>query len=452
MNKAQIKLELDDLLTIDNTVYHVAEHPALPGVPYIQRGARGFVIQLKSPGPDRYALKYFKIKYRVPELVSIGKALRQYADLPGLRAAYRTVFTTKTHPDLIRKYPALEYGVLMPWLPGNTWFDVITKRAPLSPLESLQLAQQTGRVLASLEEKGLAHCDIAGANVMVERHENRVELVDIEEMHGSGLPRPVELPAGQEGYQHQSSAANGQWSAEGDRFGGAVLIAEILGWHSAKIRDNSADEHYFAATEVQKPDSPRFGLLQELLRTDYSPEVADTFEAAWRSTSLTDCPPLKTWRAVLDKLDTSQLSPAPITSAVVSGRRSLLPNTAPVTSAPIATRLCPRCGAQNTLNAEFCQKCHYYLKGEQRPAHATTPSPNVPVVTTAIPAANNTPTPPIGVPPPEIVSARRMVAPGQSGQVIPTPEPTSTPDGRWIVLAIVIGFVITLLIFALLPH
>src|SRR5579871_6032592 len=104
MNKAQIRLELNQLLTIDNVVYHVAEHPTLPGVPYIQRGARGFVIQLQAPDKKRFALKYFKLKYRVPELATIGRALRRYADLPGLRAADRTVFTTQTHPTLIRDY------------------------------------------------------------------------------------------------------------------------------------------------------------------------------------------------------------------------------------------------------------------------------------------------------------------------------------------------------------
>ncbi len=453
MNKAQIKVELNDLITIDNTVYHVAEHPALPGVPYVQRGARGFVIQLKSPGPDRFALKYFKLKYRVPELVGIGKALRQYADLPGLRAAYRTVFTAPTHPELIRKYPALEYGVLMPWLPGMTWFDVISRRAPLAPLESLQLAQQTGRILATLEAQGLAHCDIAGANVMVERAAKRVELVDIEEMHGPGLPRPVELPAGQEGYQHQSSATNGQWSAEGDRFGGAVLIAEMLGWQSAKIRDNSADEHYFAATEMQQADSPRYKLLQEVLRAEYAPEVADVFETAWRSPTLADCPPLTTWRDTLDRLDASQKSPAPITSAVVSGRRSLLPTTAasPTMPVPVAVKLCPRCGAQNSVSAEFCQKCHFYLRGEQRPARTPLSPANSSQQPTIGPASQ--PMTLSNTPPPEIVSARRLVAPGQPGQTVPTttPEPSGS-DGRWIIAALVIGFIITLLIFALLPH
>jgi len=106
----------------------------------VQRGARGFVIQLKAPNRERFALKYFKVKYRVPELAEVGKMLRQYAGLPGLRAANRIVFTLQSHPQLVRKYPPLEYGTLMPWLPGVTWFDVIVRRVPLTPRESLQLA------------------------------------------------------------------------------------------------------------------------------------------------------------------------------------------------------------------------------------------------------------------------------------------------------------------------
>src|SRR5436190_17781613 len=120
MSRAQIKVDAGDAITIEGITYRVAEHPALPGIPYVQRGARGFVIQLIAPNGDRMALKYFKLKYRVPALVSVAEALKKYGTLPGLRAAQRTVFTRATHSELLSRYPALEYGVLMPWLPGVT--------------------------------------------------------------------------------------------------------------------------------------------------------------------------------------------------------------------------------------------------------------------------------------------------------------------------------------------
>jgi len=473
MNKAQIKLELNELITIDNIVYQVAEHPALPGVPYIQRGARGFVIQLKAPNSERFALKYFKIKYRVSELVSIGRTLRQFADLPGLRAAYRTIFTVETHVSLIRRYPALEYGVLMPWLPGMTWFDVMTKKMPLAPLESVKLAQQAAKILAGLEANGLAHCDIAGANVMIDRRTNRVELVDIEEMHGAGLPRPVELPAGQQGYQHRASANEGQWREDGDRFGGAILISEMLAWHSNRMRDNSADEHFFAAAEVQQPDTPRFRLMFDYLRSEYSPELAEAFERAWRSAALSECPPLSLWSSLLDQLDTVKLAPAapaPRTNEVISGRRQLVapppiqvPTTIPeldvsvtdtpvspaapvlpAPSVPTATKLCPRCGAANLVGAEFCVKCHYYLKGEQRPARgAMRPMPGQPAKPggSANSPANYMASGNISK---EVIASRRTV---DGKPIAPPPEPNI--ESKWVMIAVVVGVVLMLLIFAL---
>lgn len=470
MNKAQIKLELNEPLVIDNVTYHVAEHPALPGVPYIQRGARGFVVQLISPGVERFALKYFKLKYRVPELVTVGKALHKFARLPGLRAASRTVFTAQTHPNLIRSYPALDYGMLMPWIPGTTWFDIITRRVALAPYESVRLAQTAAHVLATLEANGLAHCDIAGANVMVERAAGLVELVDIEEMHGPGLPRPVELPAGQEGYQHRTSANDGQWTVQGDRFGGAVLLAEMLTWHNEDIRGHSADEHYFAASEMQQPDSPRYKLLYDILRSDYTLEIAAQFETAWHSAKLRDCPPLSAWQSALGKLDPSKLATRPIGASpsnsgngIVSGRRALIPGTpsnSPAGEMPtplhvrVPMKLCPRCGAQNPLNAEFCSNCHYYLRGSQRTAAnqaAAKPDREQRSV------AHQPSQPPITLPPssaPPLISARRMVGSGQSGQIIPTsgPPPNEQGDGRGIILALIVGVLIAILFLALLAH
>ncbi len=107
MSRAQVKFEANESIRIGHTLYRVAEHPALPGIPYVQRGARGFVIQLVAPDGERMALKYFKLKYRVPALVKVTEALKQYADMPGLRAARRTVFTSLTHGDLLARYPAL---------------------------------------------------------------------------------------------------------------------------------------------------------------------------------------------------------------------------------------------------------------------------------------------------------------------------------------------------------
>ncbi len=478
MSRAQIKVDVGDTLTIEGTAYRVAEHPALPGIPYVQRGARGFVIQLIASNGERMALKYFKLRYRVPELVDIMEALKQYADLPGLRAARRTVFTKATHPDLLVRYPALEYGVLMPWLPGVTWYDVVTTKTPLAPRDSLKIAQATSTILATLESRGLAHCDIAGANVMVERKTAQIELVDIEEMYGLALPQPVDLPAGQDGYQHRTSRAQGQWNAEGDRFGAAVLLAEMLGWADGRVRQNSADEHYFSAAEMQDSDSPRYRLLSEVLRDEYASPVAEAFEQAWHSVTLADCPPISVWRDTLATLQVEAKSPQPMTSPVVVGRRSVggtQPANANAERPPDrlhleGTRLCRNCGAQNAATDSFCKRCGFYIgTGVRRPpqpivqpADSQATASNSPIATRTQPAAvsNNPVAPVIGTGPQtvplqydsqEIISARRFS--GQETRRFEPPtkagEDGESAMGPWIVVAIVLGVLITVMLLTL---
>ncbi len=476
MGRAQIKVEVNEKITIDRTLYRVAEHPALRGIPYVQRGARGFVIQLIAPNADRMALKYFKLKYRVPALVHVTEALKQYASLPGLRAAQRTVFTRQTYPDLLARYPALEYGVLMPWLPGVTWYDIVTTKSMLLPHESLKLAQVTSEILSDFEEHHLAHCDIAGANVIVDRKTSQIELVDIEEMYGNGLPQPVDLPAGQDGYQHRTGRQQGQWNAEGDRFGTAVLLAEMLGWADGRIRQNSADEHYFSSAEMQDPDSPRYRLLYEVLRDGYSPTVAAPFEQAWRSASLADCPPLSSWRDTLDALHVDAKSQQPVTSPVISGRRAIdgvprvvLPDKSggPERLHLEGTKLCRNCGAQNPSTESFCKRCGFYIgTGTRRPPAplrqpqpATAPismPPTQPLPPTQSPVVGTAPqVVPLQRDTDEIIAARRFGGPDQEVRRVVAPGRAQQPQdegnmGKWIVLAVIIGTAITILALALL--
>ncbi len=479
MSRAQIKVEANEKIAVDGQVYRVAEHPALPGIPYVQRGARGFVIQLIAPGGERMALKYFKLKYRVPDLVNVAEALRHYADLPGLRAALRTVFTRASHADLLLRYPALEYGMMMPWLPGATWYDLVTTKTALAPQEGVRLAQATSQILAGLEEKGLAHCDVAGANVLVERRAARIELVDIEEFFGPDQPKPVELPAGQDGYQHRTSRERGQWAPEGDRFGAAVLLAEMLGWPDGRIRQNSADEHYFSAAEMQDGESPRYRLLLETLRDEYGQPVADLFEAAWRSASLAECPSLSDWRGALGPIKVEAKAPQAVASPVVSGRRAIVvlpPGTPTPKPAPAGNtgnparvdltgaRLCRNCGAQNAAAESFCKRCGFYIGTGARRVQVIIPVDPALKSQYSAPAqppgpAQSAGTQPQPVPlqrdPEEIVSARRIGNPGQGMRRVEAPPKARDPHeeanaGSWFVLAFILAFVMFVILMALL--
>ena len=205
--------EVNQELTIDSVTYRIAEHPAAPGVPYGQEGRQAIVYQLVASSPDAgegqggglRALKVFKPRYRVPALVTLADRIAAFAELPGLSVCRRTVLSARRHKDLLRQYPDLLYAVLMPWVEGPTWMEVLLEKRELSPEKSLVLARALAEILAGMEEHGLAHCDLSGPNVMLPAllpspaggrgaGGEGVALVDVEQLYGPGLTRPELLP------------------------------------------------------------------------------------------------------------------------------------------------------------------------------------------------------------------------------------------------------------------
>lgn len=291
----------NDALQIGQNTLKIATHPVVPTMAFGQEGRKSVVYQLKrAPGGQAYALKVFKAAYQGPYIVEVARRIARYATLPGMAACERTVLTKDKHGDLIRQYPGLEYAVLMPWIADRTWQDRILSNGLLSREQSLALAQSTADVLSNLEARGLAHCDIAGGNVLVNPDPPRVSLVDLEDVYSPDLSPPGAFPAGTAGYQHRISRTNpkGQWFVEGDRFSGAVLLAEVLAWHTPHILQRSYGEHYFAEGELQDATCERYLLMLGALYC-ISGDVAELFEQAWLSPNLSSCPTLKEWAGVI---------------------------------------------------------------------------------------------------------------------------------------------------------
>jgi WD40 repeat protein/rubrerythrin len=286
----------EDKLTIGDRTYRIAEHPAAPGMAYGQSGRRGTVYQLMDEGGQAWALKVFLPQFREPRLVGEAERIRKYTELPGLRVAERDVLTSSQHITLIREHMELAYAVLMPWIPGRTWFEVVVNNIPISSDESLRIAHSVVHTLLGMEERGLAHCDLSGSNVIL-KPDSTIELVDLEEMYASDLSRPVALPGGSPGYAHKT-APEGLWQPEADRFAGAVLLAEILGWSDERICKSAWGEGYFDPCEMQT-NCERFNLLRNVLREDWNEMAATFFERAWFSETLALCPTFTEWLAAL---------------------------------------------------------------------------------------------------------------------------------------------------------
>ena len=291
---------LDTRITINDVEFKFAPHPVVPTLVWGQEGRHAIVFKLTGSDGESYGLKVFRPVFRHPGLLEAAESLWGFSELPGMSVCKQVVLTEKAFPKLIDQYEDLNYAMMMPWIEGKTWFDYLQTRDRLTLDESRAIAESMAWVLYALELNQLSHCDLSSGNVIVDPKLDRVHLIDVEDLYSPWLYPPPYVPAGTPGYQHEESGASGQWGPHGDRFGGAVLMAEMLGWAHPEVRKNAFGESYFAPDELQA-NSKRYDVLCEALRI-YDEGFAEVFVDVWQSKSLADCPPLKTWYDLLDAL------------------------------------------------------------------------------------------------------------------------------------------------------
>lgn len=318
--------KLDTSLTIGSMQYKFLEHPNAVSMVYGQAGKRGTVYKIQDQAGKAFAFKVFTQKCRSEDIEVSAKVLAPYKDLPGLEVCSRVVLTKHSHADLIKTYPDLEYAVLMPWVQGETWFDVLKGHPNFSKEDSRYFATAFAKMLAGIEQRGLAHCDLSGPNLLLDFQKRRLALVDIEEMYGPGFSRPSIVPSGTAGYGHKTiSPGFGLWGADADRFSGSILIAEILGKFDQRFQKEitAESESFFEKDELQT-DSPRYQILSQILRQQYGQKVQALFEQAWFSASLDVCPSLAEWLQAL----------APSQETSPAGAATASPRVAPSASVP----------------------------------------------------------------------------------------------------------------------
>ncbi len=190
-----------------------------------------------------------------------------------------------------------------------------------------------------MEEQGIAHCDLSAPNVMLPvltpprrlrrlppplrsgrggggsrrggGEERGPRLVDLEGLYAPGMVRPQELSSGSAGYAHRQ-AAGGLWGPEADRFAGAVLLAEMLGWCDPQVVEAAWGESYFDPAEMQG-QGERSRLLSESLRRNWGDSVSALFQRAWASDTLADCPTFGEWLVAMP------LTPSPLPLSRTAG-------------------------------------------------------------------------------------------------------------------------------------
>jgi hypothetical protein len=309
------QLKTGESITIGGVQFTVAEHPMAPGIPFGQEGRQGIVYQLITQDGSRSgkkALKVFREQFRDPKLKSLSEHLKAYTGLPGLMVCDRTVIVPEEHGDLLSRHPELIYGTVMPWVEGPTWMDVMLDKRELSEQDSFHVARSLIEVLFSMEQRGLAHCDLSGANVLLPKLADQpegafadVEFVDIEQMYAPKLEKSEITTGASPGYAGEN-ISDDLWSPHADRFAGAILIAEMLGWCDGTVRGHAWGESYFAPEEIQKK-STRYDVLLHSIRKHFGDQVAKLFERAWESIRLEQCPSFAEWLAALPKRESIEI-------------------------------------------------------------------------------------------------------------------------------------------------
>lgn len=344
-----IRLPGGSLLLMQDTSIRAAMKIA-----YTRAGKKAKVYRAYRSGQD-VAVKVFFRKFLDPvNLITTGQ-LNQFRDVPGLRVCDRVVINDEVARQLGE--PGLAFAILMPWIAGAPWIDVIAAKQALSEPDCIALARRTATTLAGLEARQLTHADISSTNVFIANlgpHPG-IELIDVEDMYHPFFVDVRHVPDGTYGYGHPANKGKGCRNPFGDRFAGAILLTEMLIWHQSTIRAMAGEESLFAQTELCQ-GGPRFSAVRYALEA-HSPRVAALFEQAWWSSGLAGCPSLAEWQASL-----ATVGPA---ASSVPASLLRLPQPDRRTGAKL-----PSAAQTNLIDWNFCTECRRMVQASDPAAHA----------------------------------------------------------------------------------
>jgi hypothetical protein len=209
----------------------------------------------------------------------------------------------------------------MPWMAGDPWGDVLSlvaqgKRA-YTPEQALHIAKEKLDVLVSLERESLVHCDLSAGNAILQNGKGgnsplhtvdssgsvhwqggqepghyHLHLIDLEDMVIRGK-KPMTFTPGSPGYSLPGVARTD--CLEGDRYAGAILIAEALVLGMPYAKNLTSGEGVFRGNRNDAKARERFHYIFPQLQRQ-QPDFANLLLRAWNAETLGDCAPLSELR------------------------------------------------------------------------------------------------------------------------------------------------------------
>ena len=136
-------------------------------------GCGGMGIVLK--GYDQELNRYVAVKVLHPFCATSAAARRRF-----VREAQAAAAIVHQHVVAIHAVDASHHPpyLVMPFVPGESLQQRLTRRGPLEVLDVLRIGQQVAEGLSAAHAQGLVHRDIKPGNILLERNVERVLLTD----------------------------------------------------------------------------------------------------------------------------------------------------------------------------------------------------------------------------------------------------------------------------------
>ncbi|MDQ0110662.1 hypothetical protein [Paenibacillus harenae] len=283
-------------LRIDGSKYGLSGSLCVNDTAPIRESEHGTIYQLVNEQDGaKYALKVFHSFYRHPSLAEQAGKLNGLANGNGLQACSRSVVTPDSDKQLIVDFPEMLYAVIMPWIGGTTWGDLLHKRERIDEEDSRALAQSFLDIMLTLERQQIAHCNLSSDNIMTGLG-NSVELLDLEHLYASELNKSNISWRAAPGYL-PAFAKDDNWNGMADRYAGSIVLLEMLTWFDDRIRDKAWGDSYFHPDELQS-NCERADVMREVLREHYSQAAVALFDKVWNSGQPSECPTFGEWSSI----------------------------------------------------------------------------------------------------------------------------------------------------------
>jgi serine/threonine protein kinase len=192
--------------------------------------------------------------------------------------------------------------ILMPMVNGCSWANLADQirdgSRGLTKDERVLLCRKLSEKVHHLEQNNLSHRDLSSTNIFVDLQNSEVHLIDWDSLYHSTLTMPQNTTFGTTGYIAPFVRVNGidmpqvSWTTCSDRFGMAMLNAEMLGLDLGSVM--TGDGGAFEQDDIYNRGGQSITAILDKLKADF-PKVIRLFERSLNATKFDECPAPDEW-------------------------------------------------------------------------------------------------------------------------------------------------------------